>query len=476
MPLAPGSKLGPYEIQALLGKGGMGEVYKARDTRLHRDVALKLLPPEFLADRSRRDRFETEAKAVAALNHPNIVGLYDIAEADGHLFTISELIDGATLRDASLPLRKALDVAAQIADGLAAAHAKGVTHRDLKPDNVMLTRDGRAKILDFGLAQLTVTKDSDATKTATGMVMGTAGYMSPEQVRGEAVDTRSDIFSFGALLYELLANKRAFQAQTAVESMSAILKEDPPELPAAIPQAVRNIVQTCLEKAREQRFQSAKDLAFALRQSINATATATDTPALTKPTKPRRLLWMGAATIPLAALGGFLLAQYGSEPVDQLRITPFTSGRTSKMWPAFSPDGRSIAYLQYEGGTGHLVVQTASTAKPLVLAQGPTIDPPKWTADGYRVCYPDRGAIWCVGSAGGTPQRVLEGVSEPTVALVQGAAYFIRTDAGKSKLYVSSPLGAAPRSLDHVVLPDGSTLLDVSTDAHTALVSSTAAL
>jgi serine/threonine protein kinase len=178
MPLAPGHHLGPYEILGPLGKGGMGEVYKAKDTRLHREVALKILPPEFTNDRSRRDRFETEARAVAALNHPNIVALHDIGEANGVIFTISELIDGDTLRNLNLPLKKAIEVAAQIADGLAAAHAKGITHRDLKPDNVMLTKGGRAKILDFGLAQIS-RANSEATETAAGAVMGTAAYMSP---------------------------------------------------------------------------------------------------------------------------------------------------------------------------------------------------------------------------------------------------------------------------------------------------------
>ena len=224
MPLSAGHQLGPYEILAPIGAGGMGEVYKAKDTRLHREVALKILPPAFTNDHARRNRFETEAKAVAALNHPNIVALHDIGEANGVVFTITEFIEGDTLRNQSLPLRKAIETAAQIADGLAAAHAKGITHRDLKPDNVMLTKDGRAKILDFGLAQIT-RQNEDATLTAAGGVCGTAAYMSPEQVRGEQVDTRSDIFSFGALLYELLTRKKAFNANTPVESMNAVLKQ-----------------------------------------------------------------------------------------------------------------------------------------------------------------------------------------------------------------------------------------------------------
>src|ERR1700722_2234136 len=242
MNLASGTKLGTYEIVSLLGAGGMGEVYRARDARLKRDVAVKVLPQALSLDADRLRRFEQEALATAALNHPNILAVFDIGTHESAPYVVSELLEGETLRDrlrgGPIVVRKTLDYALQIAHGLAAAHEKGIIHRDLKPENLFLTKDGRVKILDFGLAKLTQIESGDghpaqATMTHVteiGTVLGTAGYMSPEQVRGAALDARSDIFSFGAILYEMLSGKRAFHGDTAADTMSSILKEDPPEL------------------------------------------------------------------------------------------------------------------------------------------------------------------------------------------------------------------------------------------------------
>jgi serine/threonine protein kinase len=253
----------------------MGEVYRARDTRLGRDVALKILPAEVAGDPSRRARFEQEARAVAALNHPNIVAVYDVG--DGYM--VSELVDGETLRGAKFGLRKTLDIAAQMASGLAAAHSAGIVHRDLKPDNVLLTKDGRAKILDFGLArrrdsQAAASDETMAVHTDPGVVMGTVGYMSPEQVRGLEADNRSDIFSFGVMLHEMLSGQRAFQRETAAQTMTAILQEEAPDLPRSVPGGVREVVLHCLEKNAGNRFQSARDLGFALHALSKATARA----------------------------------------------------------------------------------------------------------------------------------------------------------------------------------------------------------
>jgi eukaryotic-like serine/threonine-protein kinase len=266
MPLSAGTRLGPYEVLSALGAGGMGEVYRARDPRLNRDVALKILPAEFAADPSRRQRFEIEARAVAALSHPNIVSVYDVG--DGYI--VSELVDGTPLDAAKLGLRRALDVAAQIASGLSAAHEAGIVHRDLKPENILLTGDGRAKILDFGLARMAQPSGApDATMaaplTGPGAVMGTVGYMSPEQVRGLETDHRTDIFSFGVVLHEMLGGARPFAGETAVDTMQAILREDAPDLPSTVPSGVRQVVSHCLEKNPAHRFQSARDLGFALR-------------------------------------------------------------------------------------------------------------------------------------------------------------------------------------------------------------------
>src|SRR6266481_1258122 len=248
MPLAPTTKLGPYEIIAPLGAGGMGEVVRARDTRLGRDVAIKILPESFARESDRLVRFEQEARAVAALNHPNILAVFDVGQHNGSPFLVSELLEGETLRavldHGALPQRKAVEYAVQIAQGLAAAHEKGIVHRDLKPENVFVTRDGRIKILDFGLAKLAQKPGAEAaadgitltsSHTAAGVVMGTASYMAPEQVRGQAVDARTDIFSFGAILYEMLSGKRAFRRDTVPETMTAVLKEDPPDLADSTP-------------------------------------------------------------------------------------------------------------------------------------------------------------------------------------------------------------------------------------------------
>ncbi len=276
MQLAAGTKLDSYEVLGLLGVGGMGEVYRARDVVLKRDVAIKVLPSFVSRDPDRLHRFEQEAQAAAALNHPNILAVYQFGVFDGAPYLVSELLEGSTLRQVLQrgppPVRKTIDYAVQIAHGLAAAHEQGIVHRDLKPENLFVTKDGRIKILDFGLAKLMQTQpDSDAPTmtrgTDPGMLMGTAGYMSPEQVRGKAVDHRTDIFAFGAILYEMLTGTRAFHRPTLAETMSAILNDDPPaisQLVQTTPPGLQRVVHRCLEKNPEQRFHSASDLSFAL--------------------------------------------------------------------------------------------------------------------------------------------------------------------------------------------------------------------
>jgi eukaryotic-like serine/threonine-protein kinase len=284
LPLEPGTRLGPYEVISLLGAGGMGEVYQARDTRLSREVALKTLPAR-LAERSdAMARFRQEAQVVATLSHPNIVALYDIGDENGIFYAVTELLAGETLQEqldkGAMPIRKALDRAAQMASGLAAAHEKGIVHRDIKPSNVFITTDGRVKILDFGLAfwkdETTANSDELPTldhQTAPGTVLGTAGYMSPEQARGQRVDHRSDIFSLGVVLYEMISGQKAFVRDTGADSLSAVLNHDPPEpsrLRPNVPPSLDRLVRRCLEKAPGERFQSARDLAFAV-QAISET-------------------------------------------------------------------------------------------------------------------------------------------------------------------------------------------------------------
>ena len=316
MTLTAGTRLGPYEILAAIGAGGMGEVYKARDTRLGREVAIKVLPERVAADAAALARFEREAKAVAALSHPNILALHDFGRDGAVAYAVTELLEGETLREAlsSGPLspRGASEYGVQIALGLAAAHEKGIVHRDLKPDNVFVTRDERIKILDFGLAKPSggAGGGPDETQSPTvtgytepGVVMGTVGYMSPEQVRGIAVDHRSDIFSFGAVLYEMATARRAFQRETAAETMTAILKEDPTHLSEAegrVPPALAAVIVHCLEKKPERRFQSARDLAFALETATVPTGRSAVVSAAAELPRASRF---GRAYVPMRQVG-----------------------------------------------------------------------------------------------------------------------------------------------------------------------------
>ncbi len=366
MSLSAGTQLGPYEVVELIGAGGMGEVYKARDLRLHRDVAVKVMPASFAADPERLRRFEQEARAVASLNHPNILAVYDIGQHAQQPFMVSELLHGESLREiltrGALSQRKAIDYGVQIAHGLAAAHSKDIAHRDLKPDNIFVTRDGRVKILDFGLAKNVqkpgamgvgeASGDMTALAPATevGAVLGTAGYMSPEQVRGGAIDCRTDIFSFGAVLYEMLTGVRAFKRDTTAETMTAILHEDPPELsltgPVIAP-ALERTVRHCLEKAPEQRFQSARDLAYALESF------STLTPLLPPPVdasaakvKIGNRGWYALAAAGLLALGGLIgwrtTVAMRKAAGSQFRQVTYRRGNIQDA--RFTPDGQNIFY------------------------------------------------------------------------------------------------------------------------------------
>ncbi len=363
MTLEPGAKLGPYEITTLLGAGGMGEVWKARDARLGREVAVKVLPEEVFEDKERVARFEREAKLLAALNHPGIAAVYSFEEIPGspgstgssgrHLL-VMELLEGETLRErlraGALPVRKAFDVAVQMAKGLAAAHEKDIVHRDLKPENVFLTKDDRVKILDFGLAKLSrreqaVEKPTEAGTlsllTEPGTVFGTVGYMSPEQVRGELSDHRSDIFSFGTIVCEMISGKNPFRRETSPETMTAILKEEPAglsEKATRIAPALSSIVGRCLEKKPEARFQSSADLAFALLSLSSPSAVAV----------PRRR-WMGVAALALAGglalglvLARILSSGGGSRALPE--FTRLTFRRGTIVNARFSQDGKSILY------------------------------------------------------------------------------------------------------------------------------------
>ncbi len=390
MALAPRTRVGPYEILGSIGAGGMGEVYRARDTRLGRDIAVKVLPSSFAADPERLRRFEQEARTVAALNHPNILAIHDVGTHDGAPFLVTELLEGETLRErleaGPLPVRKSVEIAVQAAHGVAAAHEKGVIHRDLKPANIFLTSDGRVKILDFGLAKLTAREkpaageSQAATRTAAGatepgMVLGTVGYMSPEQVRGLPADARSDIFALGAILYEMLSGWRAFQKDSSAETMTAILKEDPPELAgdgSKIPAAVDRIVRHCLEKNPSQRFQSARDLAFHLESLSSASTTGERAQAAPKISSRRRWLPFAAALL-LAVLAGALgewLFTRGAGTASHASHIPLTFSQGLIYAARFAPDGQSVYYAAaWNGGPIQLYAtsQNSPESRPLGL-------------------------------------------------------------------------------------------------------------
>ena len=357
MPLTPGIKLGPYEITGPLGAGGMGEVYRAKDTPLGRDVAIKVLPESLARDADRLRRFEQEARAIATLNHPNILGIHDIGTHEGAPFLVSELLEGETLRvkleAGPLPARRVIEYALGIAQGLAAAHNKGIVHRDLKPENVFLMRDGRVKVLDFGLAKLVLPEESKETgvtltspATLPGMVLGTVGYMSPEQVRGEACDARSDIFSFGAVLYEMLTGQRAFKRDTTAETMTAILREEPPELSETGwqgPLGLQRIVCRCLEKNVERRFHSASDLAFAI-ESLSGTGTSV-THGMAQP-KARRAWLPWAATVLGVLAAGVAIWLVGRRSTTEvpLKFTRLTYQQGYSSNARFAKDGQTVVY------------------------------------------------------------------------------------------------------------------------------------
>jgi Tol biopolymer transport system component len=364
MTLAAGDRLGTYEILSLLGAGGMGEVYRARDAKLGRDVAVKVLAPRFASDAAAVARFEREARAVAALSHPNILAIHDFGGDGDTVYAVTELLEGETLRSrlggAPLPARRAVDVALQTARGLAAAHDKGIVHRDLKPENLFLTEDGRVKILDFGLAKLlpteTPTGDTRAPTieaTEPGVVLGTLGYMAPEQVRGKPADHRTDIFAFGAILYEMLSGRRAFHGDTAADTMTAILKEDPPELTDAhrgVAPGLDRLVRHCLEKSPAQRFQSASDLAYELESMSTASSSAVAArPGRARPGgRDAVSAIVGLVLLAAGLAAGHWLWRTRSAAVPSFRRVTFRRGNIGLA--RFAPDGQTLVYgASWEG-------------------------------------------------------------------------------------------------------------------------------
>jgi eukaryotic-like serine/threonine-protein kinase len=435
MSVASGQKIGPYEITSQIGAGGMGEVYRARDPRLARDVAIKLLPASLSSDPDRLQRFAQEARAAAALNHPNILAIFDIGDNHGAPYIVSELLEGETLRQrlrsGALSTRRAVDYATQIVRGLAAAHERGIVHRDLKPENIFITNDGRVKILDFGLAKLArPEEDSPAdaptvqVATEAGLVMGTVGYMSPEQVRGKAADHRSDLFAFGAILYEMLSGKRAFSGDTPADTMSAILKEDPPELSETarnVPPALERIVRHCLEKNPGQRFQSAGDVAFNLEALSEITAASRSGVPLIAATRRRRsAMPVLAALLVLASYIAIYFVGKGTRQVRSPRFHRVTFRRGTIENARFAPDGQTIVYGAGLEGKPVEIFTTrfdSTDSRPLGLGNADIFS---ISSSGElavavhaqpRAAFQETGTLSRVPLAGGAPRAVLEKVA-----------------------------------------------------------------
>jgi serine/threonine protein kinase/Tol biopolymer transport system component len=489
--LALDTTFGPYKILAPIGAGGMGEVYRARDTRLGRDVAIKVIPTEFAREPGRIQRFEQEARAAGALNHPNVCAIYDVGRAPGEAgsqgapFVVMELLEGeslrARLRGGPLPVRKAIDYAAQAAHGLAAAHEKGIVHRDLKPENLFVTKDGRIKVLDFGLAKLTrplegagsALETISAERTDTGAILGTVGYMSPEQVRGERADPRADLFALGAILYELVSGKRAFAGSTYVDVLSAILREEPPPLTAdgrAVPPALELIVRRCLEKSPAQRFQNASDLAFDLESMSGSTERAAALADVGPPARRSapRTSWI-LASIAALAIAAFVgdHTLWKSATANHPTYQRLTVQRGTLVSALFSPDAKTVLYSAGWDGRPPEVFDTRPgtlVSRPLGLEEANLLSISKRGTMalilGQKVPFTGGlpGMLAEVSISGGVPRSILERVSGADWSPDGGTLAILKPAAGNVRLEMppGHMLYQSPGNLHYVrISPDG---------------------
>ncbi len=501
MTLLAGSRLGPYEILSPLGAGGMGEVYRAKDKRLDRDVAIKVLAASVTSDPERLRRFDQEARAAGALDHPNILAIHDVGSDDGTPYVVSELLEGSTLRQrlgTPLPATRVVEYALQIARGLSAAHDKGIVHRDLKPDNLFVTKDGRIKVLDFGLAKLTQPvpdggSESEASTmtrgTDPGTVLGTVGYMAPEQVRGKRTDHRSDIFALGAVLYEMLTGRRAFKGQTEADTMTAILKEEPPEISQAQPgvsPALERVVRHCLEKDPEARFQSARDLAFDLETISTMSASG-----LAMPAARLRRGWRAVATLLAGALAVLVLGRipWKSQKAPPPEFHQLTFGLGTVYGARFASDAQTIVYSAAWDGARPSVFSTRPESPESRSLGLPSARLLAISSSGEMALGLTKGSTLGMGSdftlaraplGGGTSRDILEHVWEADWLREGGGLAVVRTVGGRCRLEFPignvlyetpawlanprvSPRGDVVAFVDHPALDDGAGVISTVT-------------
>ena len=486
MAFSEGARLGQYQIVAWLGAGGMGEVYRARDTKLNRDVAIKVLLPGVSNDPEQLARFTREARVLAALNHPHIAHIYGFEDDEGVHALVMEVVEGPTLADrlakGPLSLDESLSIARQIGEALASAHQQGVVHRDLKPGNIKVRSDGTVKVLDFGLAKAIEPPGSlpaDVTDAITitapaftqaGVILGTVAYMSPEQARGRAVDKRTDIWAFGCVLYEMLTGRRAFPGETISDTIAAVLEKAPDwsRLPPHTPSSIRRLLERTIEKRPNHRLH---DIADALLD-VDDALSRKEAPAPSRNPASRSIVWPVAAFVcaGIAFLFAYLALSRPGQETGRDQFLPFASDRLRQQSPAWSPDGRSIAYVATVDGVRQLFVKSLEAAIPTRLTQSRRdCQLPFWSPDGARIYYVAEQQLWSVGAAGGQPQLVMKDVVAATIA-ADGTLAFLRGSEGKTGLWIASASEApAPyrrepfpeqftRSSSIAFSPDGSQL------------------
>lgn len=460
MTIQTGAKIGPYEILGAIGAGGMGEVFRAYDTRLGREVALKVLPQEFSTSRERLSRFEQEARSASALNHPNIIVVYDIGSTDSIPYICMELVAGKSLRsllnEGPLQLKKVISFASQLADGLATAHSAGIVHRDLKPENLMISKDGYLKILDFGLAKLVMSDQSKSsnlpTETDVGIVLGTVGYMSPEQASGRAVDFRSDQFSFGTILYEMISGKRAFQRATSAETLTAIIREEPEPIRSQIPTPLRWILERCLAKDPEERYASTRDLARDLQSIRNYISEITSSGEAISVSKPAgRFRYLIPVLLLITFLAGIVVHRWVSQSKTQepVKFTTLTySGKDSS--PSVSPDGKLIAFCSDRDGKARIWLKQIAGGNEVVLTSGPD-DYPRFSPDGSSILFTrtqgTRRSLYRIAVLGGEERKILEDAQSADWSPDGKQIVFLRWKSGDSILGIASADGTSIQEL-----------------------------